>query len=127
MMSRPAHRLAGAVPGWNAWNNGRARCEAARLRNRRDAASSRGTADAWDPPIVAKRRERLRRSPGTPFSRVVPLSNEVDPALVPIDLLRADLYRMLDEMARARNARHAALVAEFERSWVIYKLITTSR
>jgi hypothetical protein len=34
-----------------------------------------------------------------------------------LDLLRADLYRLLDEVARAGPERHRELVREFERAW----------
>jgi len=46
-----------------------------------------------------------------------------DPDEVPvqIDLLRADLYRLLDELVRSRSEYHEDLVAEFERAWQHFK------
>jgi len=43
------------------------------------------------------------------------------------DLLRAELYRMLDEIARAPPGRHRHLVREFERAWESYKEATAGR
>lgn len=45
-------------------------------------------------------------------------------AALRVDLLRADLYRMLDEMARAGAGRRRAVVREFERAWESYKKAT---
>jgi hypothetical protein len=44
-----------------------------------------------------------------------------------LDLLRADLYRLLDALARARADRHGDLVREFERAWEEYRLVTAGR
>ncbi len=38
-----------------------------------------------------------------------------------LDLLRADLYRILDEVVRAPSEQRDALVREFERLWVELK------
>ncbi len=38
-----------------------------------------------------------------------------------VDLLRADLYRILDEIAHARAGGHHALVLQFERTWEQFK------
>lgn len=46
---------------------------------------------------------------------------------VAVDLLRADLYRMLDEIARAGHESHPALVAQFERAWERFKDATRAR
>ena len=42
-----------------------------------------------------------------------------DPAS--LDLLRADLYRLLDDVARTRGAGRDAAVLEFERTWSRFK------
>ncbi len=44
-----------------------------------------------------------------------------DDAEVKLDLLRADLYRMLDEIARAQGGAYRALVLEFEHAWERFK------
>lgn len=42
-----------------------------------------------------------------------------------LDLLRADLYRMLDEIARTSSGdTHHALVQQFERAWERFKQAT---
>jgi hypothetical protein len=51
-------------------------------------------------------------SPGTATPEEVP---------VHLDLLRADLYRLLDELVRARPDTHEGLVLEFERAWEQFK------
>jgi hypothetical protein len=41
---------------------------------------------------------------------------------VALDLLQADLYRMIDEIARAGHGDHRqVLVARFERAWERFK------
>jgi len=40
---------------------------------------------------------------------------------VALDLLQAELYRMIDEIARAGPGDHRALVAQFERAWQRFK------
>jgi hypothetical protein len=40
---------------------------------------------------------------------------------VSLDLLRADLYRLLDEVARLRGAARAQSVLEFEQAWQKFK------
>ncbi len=47
-----------------------------------------------------------------------------DGSEVALDLLRGDLYRMLDEIARARGKSHRILVLEFESAWERYKQVT---
>ncbi len=46
---------------------------------------------------------------------------------VALDILRGDLYRMLDEIARARGESHRTLVLEFESAWQRYKQVTGGR
>jgi hypothetical protein len=46
---------------------------------------------------------------------------------VGLDLLRGDLYRLLDELARAGADRHAELVEQFERAWVDFRDATGRR
>ncbi len=38
-----------------------------------------------------------------------------------VDLLRVDLYRMIDEIAHARPGGHHALMLQFERTWEQFK------
>ncbi len=64
-------------------------------------------------------RRQRRPVPGGPSA--VPPATDGDVAL---DLLRADLYRMLDELARARGETHHALVLQFERAWQRFKEAT---
>ena len=74
-----------------------------------------------------KRSDRTHRV-GTPARpRVATPRNEPDPIILSIDLLRSELYRILDEMAQARDHRHAALVREFERAWALYRVTTAPR
>jgi hypothetical protein len=44
-----------------------------------------------------------------------------DETPVYLDLLRADLYRLLDELVRARPEDHRGLVLEFEAAWEQFK------
>ncbi len=69
-----------------------------------------------------RRRQRRGHSVG---SFAPPAS--VNGVSVAVDLLRADLYRMLDEIARAGHERHHALVAQFERAWERFKDATRAR
>jgi hypothetical protein len=46
---------------------------------------------------------------------------------VSLDLARADLYRLLDELARSSAKRHGELVRAFERAWEEYKEQTAKR
>ncbi len=41
--------------------------------------------------------------------------------LLRVDLLRADLYRLLDELVRARSEERRILLAEFEQIWERFK------
>jgi hypothetical protein len=59
---------------------------------------------------------RLRR---THTHRPVPGVINGVPAAV--DLLRADLYRMIDQIAHARAGGHHALLLQFERTWEQFK------
>ncbi len=45
----------------------------------------------------------------------------IDGATAVVDLLRADLDRMLDEIAHAGPGGHHALVLQFERTWAQFK------
>ncbi len=51
---------------------------------------------------------------------------QTGPEEVPVhlDLLRGDLYRLLDELVRARAEVHGRLVLEFERAWERFKSAT---
>jgi hypothetical protein len=51
----------------------------------------------------------------------------MDEVPVHLDLLRADLYRLLDEMVRARPDSHLALAQEFERAWERFRDATALR
>ncbi len=73
-----------------------------------------------------KRFDRTRRV-GAARPRAASPRNEPDPTILSIDLLRADLYRMLDEIAQASDPRHGILVREFERAWALYKITTAPR
>ncbi|HVO18511.1 MAG TPA: hypothetical protein VMU15_04600 [Anaeromyxobacter sp.] len=55
-----------------------------------------------------------------------PPPDATDPDEVPVqlDLLRADLYRLLDELARTGAEHYDGLVSEFERAWEEYKQAT---
>ncbi len=44
-----------------------------------------------------------------------------DERSVHLDLLRADLYRLIDELARAPLEDRESLVLEFERAWERFK------
>jgi hypothetical protein len=46
---------------------------------------------------------------------------------VGLDLLRADLYRLLDELVRAPAGQRPSLVPEFERSWEEFKEATAQQ
>ncbi len=70
-----------------------------------------------------QRRRQRRGHAGGPFAPLPP-ANGVP---VAVDLLRADLYRMLDEIARAGHESHPALVAQFERAWERFKDATRAR
>ncbi len=48
----------------------------------------------------------------------------IDGVPAAVDLLRAEMYRMLDELARARGASHHNIVQEFESAWERYKQVT---
>ena len=50
-----------------------------------------------------------------------------DEVPVHLDLLRADLYRLLDELARAPSKSHRRLAHEFERTWKRFKDATAPR
>jgi hypothetical protein len=62
------------------------------------------------------------RWPGQKSRAKVP-SGPKRPVEVPIqlDLLRADLYRLLDELARSGPRERRELLAEFERAWAQLK------
>ena len=53
-----------------------------------------------------------------------PRSPDPDEASLQLDLLRADLYRLLDEVARAGGTEQDGLVLEFERAWEAFKQAT---
>jgi hypothetical protein len=44
-----------------------------------------------------------------------------EPDLIHRDLARAELYRLLDEVARARSDRRELLILEFEDAWRRFK------
>ncbi len=65
------------------------------------------------------------RPEGWPSRRWSPRAGSgLDEAPVQLDLLRADLYRLLDELVRARSEYHEGLVLEFERAWEHFKEAT---
>ncbi len=59
-----------------------------------------------------------RPAPGAPR----PGSSTLD-----LDLLRGELYRILDELARTRSGRRDVLVQEFERTWEAFRAATAAR
>ncbi len=67
------------------------------------------------------------RSPRRALRGAAPSPATLDGTSLSLDLLRGDLYRMLDELARARPGRHRDLVREFERAWASYKEVTGRR
>jgi hypothetical protein len=70
-----------------------------------------------------------KRHPTRP--RRTALSGPLQPRLagdsLSLDLLRARLYRLLDEIAGVEARRHRDLVREFERAWETYKEATAGR
>ncbi len=54
-------------------------------------------------------------------------SDASDEVLVRLDLLRGDLYRLLDELVRAGTERRPALLEELESLWERFKLETRRR
>ncbi len=50
----------------------------------------------------------------------------MDGTPVALDLLRGELYRMLDEIARAHGESHRNLVLQFEIAWELYKRATAA-
>jgi len=65
-------------------------------------------------------------SPGSQDGVPGPSPGSTDPDEVPVqlDLLRADLYRLLDELARTGAEERDGLVLEFERAWEEFKQAT---
>jgi len=61
-----------------------------------------------------------------PSTSASPGPTDPDEVPVHLDLIRADLYRILDELARARSEHRLALVVEFERVWEKFKGATAS-
>jgi hypothetical protein len=63
--------------------------------------------------------------PSTPTPDHDPLEGALDAPgaddLLRLDLLRADLYRLIDELARAPSEERQGLVAEFEQTWARFK------
>ncbi len=64
------------------------------------------------------------RAPGEVHS---PELTDPDGVPVSLDLARADLYRLLDELARSTADRHGELVRAFELAWEAYKVETAKR
>jgi hypothetical protein len=56
-----------------------------------------------------------------PLQGALPGPSEPGEGSLVLDLLRADLYRLLDEVARAAAANQDGLVLEFERAWETFK------
>jgi hypothetical protein len=61
----------------------------------------------------------MPRSPGPEGPSSAASLGEAAPDEVPVsvDLLRADLYRLLDQLVRARSDHRRHLILEFERAW----------
>jgi hypothetical protein len=57
----------------------------------------------------------------------MPESTTPDEVPVSVDLARAELYRLLDELARSTRANHGELVRAFELAWDAYKEQTARR
>jgi hypothetical protein len=55
-------------------------------------------------------------SPGGPIG-----ATSAEEASIHLDLLRADLYRLIDELARAPFEDRESLMLEFERAWERFK------
>lgn len=70
-----------------------------------------------------------RHHPSCPLPGEVPCPDSTDPDGVPVslDLARADLYRLLDELARSTAKSHGDIVRAFERAWEAYKEQTARR
>jgi hypothetical protein len=70
-----------------------------------------------------------RHHPSCPLPGEHPCPDSADPDGVPVslDLARADLYRLLDELARSTARSHGDLVRAFERAWEGYKEQTGRR
>lgn len=68
--------------------------------------------------------------PGRPSRPAQRPRIEVTPAPAPelvsvgLDLRRAELYRILDAIARARDDARGELIGEFERAWEEFKVVT---
>jgi hypothetical protein len=75
------------------------------------------TYQAWD----------HRRPPRRGRRTLIATSDGGERVPVSLDLRRADLYRMLDQFARAPAQERADLVREFEQAWQDYKEATTRR
>ncbi len=73
--------------------------------------------------MTPPRRSELRVA-SRPLAPEVPPRASADAVATEVDLLRADLYRMLDEIARAGGERHRVLVRAFEEAWRSYKVAT---
>lgn len=67
--------------------------------------------------------------PSCPMPGEVAHPDSTDPDGVPLslDLARADLYRLLDELARSTAESHGDLVRAFEQAWGQYKEQTARR
>jgi hypothetical protein len=83
-------------------------------RQMQNHSRSMGVHDPHSP----RRPPRLLPRPVSPVPDEVPVS---------LDLARAELYRLLDELARSTQAAHDGLVRDFERAWEAYKEQTAKR
>ncbi len=68
---------------------------------------------------LQRRRSQRPRAPGASAA-------PIDGIPVALDLLRGELYRMLDEIARAHGESHRTLVLQFEIAWELYKRATAA-
>ena len=68
---------------------------------------------SWPP--TPEQRPRLEIAPGP---------DHPDLGSVSLDLRRAELYRMLDAIARAHDDARGELISEFERAWEEFKVLT---
>ena len=59
-----------------------------------------------------------------PLSGAMPEPSDPDESSLELDLLRAELYRLLDHLARSGPDLHRDLVLEFERGWEAFKRAT---
>jgi hypothetical protein len=78
--------------------------------------------------LLRSRRAASAMTRSRPSRRNPPLGDHRAPGIprlgspsLDLDLLRGELYRILDELARTRTGSRDALVQEFERTWEAFR------